>query len=58
MLFVCCFLLTLQEYGTAGRLWVVVVSNAIATPFAVGVLLAPYPWCFLCLLMVSLIGEM
>eukprot|EP00903_Cladosiphon_okamuranus_P019176 g17638.t1 len=47
-----------KEYGTAGRLWVVVVSNAIATPFAVGVLLAPYPWCFLCLLVVSLVGEM
>ena len=47
-----------QRLGTAGRLWVVIVSNALASPFAVGVLLAPYPWCFLCLLGVELLGEM
>ncbi|CAN0367481.1 unnamed protein product, partial [Hapterophycus canaliculatus] len=47
-----------QRLGTAGRLWVVVASNALASPFAVGVLLAPYPWCFICLLGVELLGEM
>ncbi|CAN0544455.1 unnamed protein product, partial [Ectocarpus sp. 12 AP-2014] len=47
-----------QRLGTAGRLWVVIISNALASPFAVGVLLAPYPWCFVCLLGVELLGEM
>ena len=47
-----------KRLGTAGRLWVVVVSNALASPLAVGVLLAPYPWCFLCLLGAELLGEM
>lgn len=47
-----------QRLGTAGRLWVVVVSNALAAPFAVGVLLAPYPWCFICFLGAELLGEM
>lgn len=52
------YLLFYQRLGTAGRLWVVIVSNALASPFAVGVLLAPYPWCFVCLLGVELLGEM
>lgn len=52
------FVIRWQRLGTAGRLWVVVVSNALASPLAVGVLLAPYPWCFICLLGAELLGEM
>jgi len=40
------------------QLFVVILSIVLAVPFAVGVLLAPYPWCFLCLIGVYLFGEM
>ncbi|CAM9719706.1 unnamed protein product, partial [Choristocarpus tenellus] len=43
---------------TPGRLRVVFASNALATPFAAGVLLFPYPWCFMSLLCAELLGEM
>jgi len=40
------------------RLLVVMFSNVVAAPFAVGVLLAPYPWCFICLIGAYVFGEM
>jgi len=40
------------------RLLVVILSNIVAAPFAVGVLLAPYPWCFVCLIGAYVFGEM
>ncbi|CAN0432350.1 unnamed protein product, partial [Discosporangium mesarthrocarpum] len=47
-----------KHHGTAGRVVVAGVSNAVAAPFTVGVLLAPFPWCFVCLLFAELVGEM
>jgi len=40
------------------RLLIAIFSSLGCTPFSVGVLLAPYPWCFVCLFITYLVGEM
>lgn len=40
------------------RIWVLIVSQLAAAPFALGALFLPYPWCFLSLLPSNIIGEM
>lgn len=40
------------------RAWVLAVSQAVASPFAAGVLLLPPPYCFASLLIAYLFAEM
>ncbi|XP_064395524.1 MFS-type efflux pump MSMEG_3705-like isoform X2 [Halichondria panicea] len=40
------------------RIWVLIISQMAAAPFALGALFLPYPWCFLSLLPSNIIGEM
>lgn len=47
-----------QRFGTTGRLCVVLVSNVLAIPFAVGQLLASYPWCFVYMFAGDFVGAM
>jgi MFS family permease len=47
-----------KKSGPHGRVWVLVVSQLAATPFAVGALLLDPPWCYLSLIPSNVIGEM
>jgi MFS family permease len=50
--------LLVKGRGTMARIWVIVVSQIAAAPFAAGALFLPYPWCFLSLIPSNIIGEM
>jgi predicted MFS family arabinose efflux permease len=47
-----------KNRGTTARIWVLVISQVAAAPFAAGALFLPYPWCFLSLIPSNIIGEM
>ncbi|XP_039268574.2 protein spinster homolog 1-like [Styela clava] len=47
-----------RKYGVKTRLWVLVVSQALAAPCAAGVLLVEPPECFISLLVAYLFAEM
>ena len=40
------------------RILVLIASNLIAAPFALGALVLPVPWCYLSLIPSNVIGEM
>mmetsp|Transcript_35725 Transcript_35725/g.47135 ORF Transcript_35725/g.47135 Transcript_35725/m.47135 type:complete len:529 (-) Transcript_35725:213-1799(-) len=44
--------------SSSRRIFVIIISNLLAAPFGAGVLLAPYPWCFICLMGSYIFGEM
>jgi len=46
-----------KTHGPGARLLVMAGGAALAAPFAFGLLLAPYPWCFVCMLGAYLFGE-
>lgn len=47
-----------RKHGVITRLWVLVISQALASPFAIGVLYIPPPYCFLSLIAAYLFAEM
>ncbi|EDV27969.1 uncharacterized protein TRIADDRAFT_12709, partial [Trichoplax adhaerens] len=44
--------------GLSARLWVLIMSQAVASPFALLTLLLPPPWAFIALIPSNIIGEM
>ena len=47
-----------KKSGPHGRVWVLVISQLAAAPFAVGALFLNPPWCYLSLIPSNVIGEM
>nr|XP_015222496.1 PREDICTED: D-galactonate transporter-like isoform X1 [Lepisosteus oculatus]XP_015222497.1 PREDICTED: D-galactonate transporter-like isoform X1 [Lepisosteus oculatus] len=47
-----------RKRGLTARIWVLVVSQILAAPFLIGVLILPPPYCFLLLIPANIIGEM
>ena len=47
-----------KKRGPHTRVWVLVISQALAAPFAAGALFFNPPYCYLCLIPSNIIGEM
>lgn len=47
----------LKTRGPTARIWVLVITQILATPFAAGALFMPVPWNFISLIPANVIGE-